>query len=189
MKILFLDHDGVICLSQQFGGRFKKQIKARKKLSQSVMEFHVSCRFDNFDKKAIKILNQIIEETGAEIVISSDWRSWATVEEMGEYYEQQGIIKKPIDYTPSSYPMPEVIQWHPVWDLEGSRSLEILEWLKTHPEVTHWVAVDDLNMSWKNHSEDRSGEGWGLTNFVHTLKMSEGIKQLGIKEKIIHFLK
>lgn len=25
MKIIFLDHDGVICLSQQWGGRFKKK--------------------------------------------------------------------------------------------------------------------------------------------------------------------
>lgn len=189
MKVIFLDHDGVICLSQQFGGRHKKQRKIVRKLSQSIESLPVDARFDNFDKKSIKILNEILEQTGAEVVISSDWRSWATVEEMGDYYEQQGIIKKPIDYTPSSYPMPEVIQWHPVWDLEGSRSLEILEWLKEHPEVTHWVAVDDLNMSWKDHSEDRSGEGWGLVNFVHTPKVSEGIKQLGIKEKILSFLK
>ena len=94
MKILFLDHDGVICLSQQFGGRYKKQIKLRTKLSQDLMSFPVEARFDNFDRKAIKVLNAILEETGAEIVVSSDWKNWATVEEMGEYYEQQGIIKK-----------------------------------------------------------------------------------------------
>lgn len=153
------------------------------------MNFPVDCRFDNFDKKAIKILNEILQETDAEIVVSSDWKNWATVEEMGEYYEQQGIIKKPIDFTPSSYETPIMIQWHPTWDLEGSRSLEILQWLKNHPEVTHWVSVDDLDMSWKDFNNDRSGTDWGLRNFVHTPRITEGIKQIGIKEKILSFLK
>lgn len=189
MKVIFLDHDGVICLSQQFGGRYKKQTKAKRKLSQSIMSLPVDCRFDNFDKKAIQVLNQILEETGAEIVMSSDWKNWASVEEMGEYYEQQGIIKKPIDFTPREHDIPETINWHPDWDLEGTRSLEIQQWLKNNPEVTHWVAVDDLDMSYKTESTYRSGTGWGLTNFVHTPKTSEGIKQLGIKEKIINFLK
>jgi hypothetical protein len=188
MKIIFLDHDGVICLSQQFGGRYKKQAKARTKLSQSVMDFPVGARFDNFDKKAIKVLNLILEETGAEIVVSSDWKNWANVEEMGEYYEQQGIIKKPIDFTPREYTMPEKQEWHPDWDLEASRTLEIQEWLKDHPDVTHWVAIDDLDMSFKEVSNNRSGTGWGLTNFVHAPSVTEGIKKSGIKHKIVKFL-
>jgi hypothetical protein len=188
MKVIFLDHDGVICLSQQFGGRYKKQAKARTKLSQNVMGFRVGDRFDNFDKKAIKVLNSILEQTGAEIVVSSDWKNWATVEEMGEYYEEQGIIKKPIDFTPSEYDAPEREEWHPDWDLEGSRTLEIQEWLKGHPEVTHWVAIDDLDMSFKEFSTDRSGTGWGLTNFVHTPKITEGIKKSGLKEKVLGYL-
>jgi hypothetical protein len=31
-------------------------------------------------------------------------------------------------------------------------------------------------------------DDWGLSNFVHTPKSSEGIKQTGIKEKIIKML-
>ena len=188
MKIIFLDHDGVICLSQQFGGRYKKQIKLRTKLSQDLMSFPVEARFDNFDRKAIKVLNAILEETGAEIVVSSDWKNWATVEEMGEYYKDQGIIKTPIDFTPGEYNLQEKQEWHPDWDLEASRSLEIQEWLKEHPEVSRWVAIDDLDMSFKEISSNRSGTGWGLTNFVHTPVVTEGIKKLGIKEKVLKFL-
>ncbi len=51
MKVIFLDHDGVICLSTNWGSRFKKQKKYRKKLSQSVMTMPLDARFDNFDKK------------------------------------------------------------------------------------------------------------------------------------------
>ncbi len=188
MKVIFLDHDGVICLSTEWGGRFKKQREAGRKLSQSIGSLPVLSRFDNFNKKAINILNEILEETNAEIVISSDWKRWASVEEMGEYYESQGIKKKPIAFTPNlsectNYD--DTFPWIRQWDLEQTRSLEINQYILNHPEITHWVAVDDLNMGkdepWKSD--------WGLKNFVLTPKSREGIKQSNIKEKIIEFLK
>ena len=102
MKVIFLDHDGVICLSTEWGGRFKKQNKwGGRKLSMTTLEMPIEYRFDNFNEKAINVLNEILEETGAEIVVSSDWKRWADVKEMGEYYESKGIIKKPIAFTDS----------------------------------------------------------------------------------------
>lgn len=190
MKVIFLDHDGVICLSSEWGGRRKKQMKWDGiKLSMSMGDFPLEYRFDNFNQKAIKILNKIIEETGAEIVTSSDWKRWANLEEMGEYYESQGIAKKPIDLTPNlgqcTWYNDMVWIWSPQWDLEMTRVIEIKQYLHDHPEITHWVAVDDLDMG-------KNGEGWkdwGLDNFVLTPKGAEGIKQSGIKEKILKFLK
>ena len=39
MKVIFLDHDGVICLSSEWGGRFKKQEKwGGRKLSMTTSE-------------------------------------------------------------------------------------------------------------------------------------------------------
>ncbi len=192
MKVIFLDHDGVICLSTEWGGRFKKQRKVGRKLSQSVTSLPTEARFDNFNKKAIVILNEILEETNAEIVVSSDWKRWASVEEMGEYYESQGIKKKPIGFTKNlgDCEVPENFIWSRQWDLEQSRSLEILQYLRDNPQITHWVAVDDLNMGIPQ-THETWGEmemDWGLTNFVLTPKSREGIKQTGIKEKILNFL-
>jgi hypothetical protein len=196
MKVIFLDNDGVICLSTEWGGRFKKQQKAGRKMSQSVGSLDVQYRFDNFNKKAVAVLNSIIEETGAEIVVSSDWKRWATVEELGDYYESQGIIKRPIDATAfcrdlyndggAAHLKDEDINWNRTWMLEQERHVEILHWLKQHPEVTHWVAIDDLNMA-KNY--DDIERTWGLENFVLTPRAMEGIKQSGIKEKVLEFLK
>jgi len=194
MKVIFLDHDGVICLSGEWGGRVKKQQKAGRKLTQSVLSLPVDARFDNFNKKAIDVLNEILEETGAEIVVSSDWKRWATVEEMGEYYESQGIKKKPIAFTKSVNDCTcyneHTFAWSPRWLLEQERSIEINQYLVDHPEITHWVAVDDLNMGIPQ-THDTWGDmvmDWGLTNFVLTPKGSEGIKQSGIKDNIIKFL-
>ena len=191
-----LDNDGVICLSNNWGGRAVKW--ANFKRDNPEFEFDnrpVQCRFDDFDSKAVKVLNKILEETGAEIVVSSDWRLHATLEELGDYYESQGIIKRPIAVTDQFKDLfPK--EWNAFRfraELELERSMEIGHWLENHPEVTHWVAVDDLNMSpeflskYFTNSEDEA-KNPGLSNFVLTPRSREGIKQSGVKEKIINLL-
>ena len=200
MKVIFLDNDGVICLANNWGSRHKKQKKwGGRKLSMSMSSIPIEYRFDNFDEKAIKILNSILKETGAEIVVSSDWKKHATLEELGEYYTSQGIIKKPIGVTELFHytnwleekRILEDFPWHRTHGLEQERHFEIKEWLKNHPEVTHWVAVDDLHMGVhvENSSYGAHDRDWGLENFVWTPRDWEGIKQSGIKEKILEFLK
>lgn len=196
MKILFLDNDGVICLDSNWGSRHKKQKKwSGMKLSMRGREIPVEYRFDNFDKKAIQTLNEILEETGAEYVVSSDWRFHGTLEELGEYYLSQGVIKKPYDVTgmfKDLFPR----EWASLRfraDLELERFMEIQNWLENHPDVTHWVAVDDLDMSVdflspRFSSTDDVDKTPGLTNFVLTPKSSEGIKQSGVKDKILRYL-
>ena len=196
MKIIFLDHDGVICLDNNWGSRKKKQDKwGGRKLSMSLREIPLEYRFDNFDKKAIDVLNEILETTGAEIVVSSDWKAWASIEQMGEYYEMQGIIKKPIAYTKNlgqcSFQDTKSFIWSSTYDLEQSRYVEITQYLMDHPEITHWVSVDDLHMG--RHVENSKygafdRDDWGLENFVWTPRPSEGIKQSGVKEKILKYL-
>ena len=94
MKVLFLDHDGVICLSNNWGGRFKKVG------FDSNPETPLDIRMDNFDVKAVKLLNSIVDITGCELVISSDWKLQGTLEQMKEMFVTRGI-KPPIDYTPN----------------------------------------------------------------------------------------
>jgi hypothetical protein len=182
MKVIFLDNDGVICLSNNWGGRFKKQRTVYTKENPRPLnsEVPVELRFDNFDKKAVKILNEVIEETGAEIVVSSDWKLHANLEELGEYYESQGIIKKPIAITPNleDFDPDSAGLYHWKGWKERARILEIEKYLELHPEITHWVAVDDLNMS------PEYNQGHGLEHFVLTPRSNEGIKQSDISYKI-----
>jgi hypothetical protein len=183
VKVIFLDNDGVICLSNNWGSRFKKQ---KRSIAETVADkgLPVELRFDNFDQKAIKVLNQIIEETDAEIVISSDWRTWATLEELGQFYLSQGIIKKPIACTPLMKDFDDSafqLFWYKRW-MERIRIIEIQQWLKNN-QVDKWVAIDDLNMS------PQANGGHGLGNFVLTPRSTEGIKQSGIKEQILKHLK
>jgi hypothetical protein len=54
-----------------------------------------------------------LEETGAEIVVSSDWRLHATLEELGDYYLSKGILKAPIAFTKQyiDCDLPDEVQW------------------------------------------------------------------------------
>lgn len=158
MKVLFLDHDGVICLSSEWGSRYKN-----KEGLDSV--------FDRFNEKAVKVLNEIIEATDCEIVVSSDWRFHGSLSQMRELYKIRGILKSPIGYT-------DYIKSN-AQDLELARAQEILKWMGIHDTKNQmtFCAVDDLDMLI-----------WLTDNFVHTPRSSEGIKQSGVKEKIIKIL-
>ena len=147
MKILFLDHQGVIYL--------------KKHPNVGIL--------DDFNKEAVSVLNEILKDTTANLVVSSDWKLWVGLDEMRQFYLKQGIIKAPIDYTPKyeDYNM----DIYP-----KQRSVEILGWLAKHPEVTQWVAVDDLDM--REY----------LTNFVYVQDTQKGIINEEIKTQIKQFI-
>lgn len=164
MKILFLDIDGVICTTSCYGrGTNNKWGTYR------------------FDPKCVSTLNFILLETGCEIILSSDWRFHYTLSEMREIFEHNGVVRGPIGFTSRSTEYKNN-------QLESGRSKEINGWLKDNAwkEDIKWVAVDDLDMS---ETFDALGNvTTGLKNFVHCKKENEGIKQCGIKDKILNFL-
>lgn len=154
MKVIFLDIDGVIATTSCYGVARKNKWNSYK-----------------FDEKCVAILNFILQETGAEIILSSDWRKHYTLQEMREIFAHNFVMKGPIGFTPSD-------NLYGV-DLEGGRTQEVKMWLKHNAwkNDIKWVAIDDLDMS----------EGLG-ENFVLCKNEHEGIKRKGVKEKIIEIL-
>jgi hypothetical protein len=190
-KILFLDFDGVMALSSEWGGRDKKIKKWKLANPEDPGYFNdpkipAHIKMDNFNSKAVKVLNDILAATDAEIVISSDWKLYCTLDELKEMFTKYGVIKVPIDVTPN-LPMKYDKQYYTEVELGEYRVIEIKNWMKEHPEVTQWVAIDDLPLGEKFGAISGNSNG-GLTNFVLTPKSSQGIKQSGIKEKILKFL-
>jgi len=190
MKVIFLDNDGVICLANNWGGRAKKWKKYKKLNPEATSDTDapVDVRFDDFDKKAVKVLNQVLEETGAEIVVSSDWRLFANLEEIGEYYLSKGILKAPIAFTKRyiGCDKPDEFEWVRKTMYEQQRCIEVRQYLIDHPEITHCACIFDLDLG-KTDTYGRE-QVWGLSNFVHTPRDNEGIKQSGIKDKLIDYL-
>jgi len=186
-SVIFLDLDGVMCLLNDWGTRSKKMLNFLKQFpGTEEKDIPAWIKLDNFDFKATKVLNSILLHNDVEIVISSDWKLFASLEQLQEMFDKYGVIKSPIDVTPTLVNYESKSQFTK-WELQQWRINEIKLWLSKHPEVTHWVAVDDMDLSEKFSPISGKSNG-GLTNFVHTPKSTEGIKQLGIKEKIIKFL-
>jgi hypothetical protein len=86
-----------------------------------------------FDPRAVDLLKWVVESTGADIVISSTWRS-SGLEIMQEMWAHRELPGKVVDVTPN------------FMRYTGStlqRGKEIDSWLALNPDVTHYVIIDD----------------------------------------------
>jgi len=157
---IFLDIDGVLALDFEMNW-----------LSQKKYYEKMNCYYLN--KKAVKVFNEICTMCNPIIILSSDWKDHYTIEQMNEFFEWNDIITPITDYTPTLWGK----RFFKLQDLEECRSTEILTYIRER-EIENYIAIDDLDLS-----------PWIPDNFVRTPRSTEGIKQFGIKDKIINKLK
>ena len=155
---IFLDIDGVLALLMQFYSNPKKW---NPKMNQY-----------SFDPKAVKVFNAICEAVDPVIILSSDWKTHYTLEQMNGHFEWNGLTHSITAFTPSSWG----VIFKSLDQLEECRAYEILEYVKEH-EIENWVAIDDLDL-----------KEWIPNNFVQTPRSNEVIKQSAKKDKIIIIL-
>lgn len=135
MKVIFLDIDGVLntevymrhlfYIHEQIGVKDYKAIKASKLYRDEYGHW--------LDPMAVDMLKWVIEATEAKIVISSTWRN-SGLEVMQEMWASRSLPGDVISITPNHRPRTGT---------SLQRGKEIQEWLDQHPEVTHYVIIDD----------------------------------------------
>lgn len=96
MKILFLDIDGVCNSSTYFFSKEYLDETAHMSDAELMLLEHPS----NLDPAALKLVNHIVKESGAEVVLSSSWRMKYAIEEWTEMMQKRGATFKIIDRTP-----------------------------------------------------------------------------------------
>lgn len=104
----------------------------------------------DFSRVALSNLRSIVQQTGATIVVSSEWRRR---EEMRDNIRRT-LMTQDLpgfqDSTPIFQPSAELIKQRLdqaiIW--AERRAREIGSWLKQHKEVKAWVAIDDIDFSW-----------------------------------------
>jgi hypothetical protein len=160
MKIIFLDIDGVLATNKEFGmNRTKFQTK-----HPEAKEIRIPYPFNS---ECVKIFNEILDNTNAIIVLSSDWRLYWDLTDLDRIFKFNGVNKSPVAITSKTKRKLSS-------ESEDDRSFQIKTYVdETLPDT--WVAIDDMKLS-------SLGD-----NFVRT-KDSEGLKQTGIKDKIIKIL-
>lgn len=174
MKILFLDHDGVLCPD-------------RMNESDYAIDFINQWDCTPFHKVAVENLNKVIDATDCEIVVSSDWRQHYSIGEMKGIYTANGVHKHPIAFTGKvslpmkNYTSNDVSEPYGVFyerKLEEERCEEISIWRTQHKIVDRYCIVDDMPLFEDNHIQN---------HFVHVDYMY-GLTQTDKVECIIETL-
>lgn len=132
MKVIFLDIDGVLN-SSDWNEMHQDEIR------EGIL----------VDKDKVRLLGQIVRNTGARIVLHSGWKFWYDAQmkplnieakRLEQLLENEGtrIWGMTPDFTT------EEIRKNRKFSL--TKAKEILEWLHKHLEVDAWIVLDDLDL-------------------------------------------
>lgn len=159
MKVIFLDIDGVMNSQEEMLALLEKNSKVRS-------------RVDLPSPAKCKLLKQLVDETGAEIVLSSSWRcSLNGIQEVMDSLKPynlslvgvtpRGVSKSKFKDTIYENIKPRHCYYRNEFcrDEVEDRGAEIAYWLIKHPEVTNYVILDD---------ESSDIIGWHPNNLVKT---------------------
>jgi hypothetical protein len=157
---IFLDFDGVLATDTQYFTNRKK--------------WHPMYDCYRFDEKCVRVFNQIIEKLVAAghkpvIVVSSDWKTRYSIDQLNQIFEWNKVNGVVADVTPTFWK----VKYFSLQQLEVCRADEIKEYVLDH-NIRRYLAIDDLDLS-----------PWIPDNFVRTPSSLEGIKQSGVKDKIL----
>jgi hypothetical protein len=142
MKIIFLDIDGVLNVEKFICA----YVEFCKGTELSYQEMYRDKFGHKFCTVSVRYLEDIIEQTGAKIVISSTWR-FNGFDEMKEMWTERNLPGEVIDVTPIAHRC--LSYYEDIKNLsftdKAERGREIYTWLQEHPEVTDYVIFDDDN--------------------------------------------
>ena len=122
MKIIFLDFDGVMDTAY-YDHMLSKQGLPGNDPYGTV-----------FDPNCVHNLRRIIDNTGADIVVSSSWKHFMTYKEFLEMWDARGLPGFVTDVTP-------------IPDMRRNRGDEIDSWLNECNVECQYVIIDDLDGS------------------------------------------
>jgi len=127
-KVIFLDIDGPLAWCTWEGGR----VQINDTLTIPYAWVQEDC----------DALIEVLKQTDADIVLSSDWRKYYSFRDMKDIFSYYGINPNNlIDYTT----MLGKVKMSST--LEMDRANEIIKWLKSNKVKKNWVAIDDLKLS------------------------------------------
>lgn len=102
-----------------------------------------------FTPVAMSALRRIFQQTGASVVLSSEWRRTEDLKNaVGMALRTRGLPQPRGCTTKALKPRPECLEAHEVVAFAERRAREINDWLLQHPEVSSWVVLDDINFTW-----------------------------------------
>jgi hypothetical protein len=172
-RIVFLDIDGVLQPDNN-RERFRHMSpESVEKLNKKLYELHgsdysiynkydVAAVYYDWDKKAVQLLKNLLDMTGAKIVLSSSWRK-KTINRMSDFFAIHDLKKYYIDNTKLNLSRRQQ-EAYP--ENSDDRTMEILEYVKRYPHIQQYVVIDDMRLR-------GLGEHFVETDYVFTKDHAE----------------
>lgn len=148
MKVIFLDIDGVMISERSFW------------IAQLCHTEYLAV-----DQRALLALKQLVNRTGARIVITSSWRTYPDEQPTEPYLRLQTRLAH------NGTPVYDQTPWLDARFCD--RGDEIAAWLEEHPEVEWYVILDD-NDRFANRPDIRTR--WIPVSSRQGLTMKDGAK-------------
>eukprot|EP00928_Gymnodinium_smaydae_P063922 TRINITY_DN47390_c0_g1_i1.p1 TRINITY_DN47390_c0_g1~~TRINITY_DN47390_c0_g1_i1.p1 ORF type:complete len:366 (-),score=83.20 TRINITY_DN47390_c0_g1_i1:115-1056(-) len=141
-RVIFLDVDGV--LRPLTAGGFRAMMVDG--------EWALRAETADFISGAMLALRHVVEETGAIITLSSEWRRDAPMREGVDNILREYELPACSSWTPTDLSR-DMGTENPFKAFTERRAREISTWLSNNPQVKQWVVLDDINMA--DADEDR----------------------------------
>jgi hypothetical protein len=130
-KIIFLDIDGVLNCQEHYEELHFADYKDSRKQSIREVKHDIINNLDyykrNFSLSRIEMLNDLVDQTGAKVVLSASMRKRKTIDELNVIFKYCGATFSICDKT----------------DNFGTiRGLEIQKWIDTYNPI-NWAILDD----------------------------------------------
>jgi hypothetical protein len=163
-KYIFLDVDGV--LNHELFYIEKHQHIRHKEHEDKGEEYDLG----DIDEEKIKLLNNLIKDTGAKVIISSCWRLGRHSNDMQKFLEKKGFKGEIIGSTPRLY-----FQERKNYSYSVPRGCEIKAWLEMNKDkhgdkiskVKYVILDDDSDMLlWQREQYFRVDPYCGLTHNI-----------------------
>jgi hypothetical protein len=161
-KVVFLDIGGVLkpegrgesyaLVEKGELNNLPNELYKRLKIDYSQYSlFQTASIYYDWDKGAVSLLKEVLIKTGARIVLSSDWRLTYPMGAMYDFFAIHGLQNFYIDNTMYINRDKERKYYELYWEEANGflnlRVIEILEYIKRHRHITHYVAIDDINLT------------------------------------------
>jgi hypothetical protein len=131
-KAIFIDIDGPLSWGNWGDGKVKI-------LEGTTHEFTIPYAWDKAECEA---LSEIIKQTDAQLVVSSDWRKHFGFIQLSMIFEHYGIGRwNLLDTTTHFNPRKKLSS-----SLEWDRACEIEMWVKSF-KPTNWISIDDMKLN------------------------------------------
>lgn len=147
-KVIFLDIDGVLqpLDSEERFKYINESDKLKEKLVKELNDevylkmhsYDLCAVYYDWNKEAVANLKKVLDEKGAELVISSSWREYSPIEILKGFFKIHGIEEYVTEYLPFKTSVDKHSHY---------RANLIQGYLDTNKDIEQYLVLDDINLS------------------------------------------